>query len=442
MRETIAALCTAPGESGIAIVRISGENAGDLLRAIFRPYQKDCPFENRKLYLGQVWDETGEVDECMAVLMRAPHSYTRENVAELQLHGGAWAANRVLNALFAMGVRPARPGEFTLRAFLNGRVDLSRAEAVMRLIHASGEAAARSALRQLSGGASAFVQQAQDRLIEMLAALEAAIDYPEEVEEQQTAEELAQNALCLADDLESACDEKAARLMDEGLQVALCGLPNAGKSTLLNCLTGEELAIVTPIPGTTRDVVRGEMQLDGVRVRLSDTAGMRQTGDMVEQIGVDRAKKEAQNADVLLLLIDCTAAESKENAALMESLAPMQPVICYTKGDLRPDFVPPVPESLVIHAQTKKGIQPLMDFLKTKVQCAAESPLTMQRHITLAKTAARALRSAAEAFRQALPLELGAVDLHEALSALSAITGAQADEKILDTIFSSFCVGK
>ena len=356
MRDTIAALATAPGEAGIAIVRVSGTEAEKALRALFFPYQKDCPFETHKLYLGRVLYENREIDECMAVLMRGPRSYTRQDVAEFQLHGGAFSASETLRALAAIGVRAAQPGEFTLRAFLNGRVDLSQAEAVMRLISASGARAARAALQQLNGGASSFIKDAQREVLSMISSLEAAIDYPEEIEETLTASQLAGISREIAGKLIGSCDERAAHLIDEGMSVVLCGFPNAGKSTLLNALLEEERAIVTDLPGTTRDIVRGSIQLDGVRVNLFDTAGLREGGDEVERIGVSRALEAEKSADVALLLIDARESEKPENTRLKNSLQCATRLIIYTKADLceRP---PALKENeLLISAHTGYGL--------------------------------------------------------------------------------------
>ena len=440
MHDTIAALATAPGQAGIAIVRVSGTDAEKALRALFFPYQKNCPFESHKLYLGRVMENGRQIDECMAVLMRAPKSYTREDVAEFQLHGGAWAASATLKALSDLGVRSAEPGEFTLRAFLNGRVDLSEAESVMRLIHSSGERAAQAALRQLNGGASSFIAEAQKTLVEMLSSLEAAIDYPDEVEEQETAQTLAEKARALAKKLLSACDERSARMLEEGMNVVLCGSPNAGKSTLLNALLEEERAIVTDIPGTTRDIVRGAIQLDGMRVNLLDTAGVREGADAVEQIGVDRALNAVKQADLVLLLID-SSAENAADERLNALIAERPHLILYTKADLTENISVPG-DAMSISAKTGEG----MDELKKRIAAFAtglgEAPLTERRHMELARSAAQTLLCAADTFENGAPLEFGAVDLHEALDTLAAVTGERVDEKLLDDIFSRFCVGK
>lgn len=442
LHDTIAALATAPGESGIAIVRVSGKDAEQALKALFVPYAKDCPFETHKLYLGKICFEGSDIDECMAVIMRAPKSYTREDVVEFHLHGGAWAAGETLRALNEIGVRPAEPGEFTMRAFLSGRIDLSSAEAVMRLIGANGRKAAQSALRQLSGGSGAFIVGIQKELISLIASLEAAIDYPEEIEEQEAAKDIAEKARVLAQKLQSACDDRAARLMDEGFEVAICGRPNAGKSTLLNALLQEERAIVTDIPGTTRDIVSGSMILNGIKINLKDTAGLRESTDTVEQIGVDRALKASQNADLTLLLIDASKKDEPENLKLLAQFSNTNCRVVYTKSDLCPEPFPLKKNEILISAAQNIHIDELNQLIADEAAVSGDAPLTMQRHITLARRAAQSLISAAQSFESDVPLEFGAVDLHEALNDLARITGEQVDERMLDDIFSRFCVGK
>ena len=441
MRDTIAALATAPGRAGVAIVRVSGTGAFDALKRVFRPAMKDCPFVSHTLYYGHIVSDGEEGDECLAVLMRAPRSYTKEDVAELQIHGGEYAARFALDALERCGVRAAQPGEFTLRAFLNGRVDLSRAEAVMRVVGAEGARAARSAFRQLSGGASRFVLAAQEQLTKMLAALEAALDYPEEIEEAVTREELQSGALRLQTTLLNACDERGARLMDEGLSVVLFGRPNVGKSSLLNALLGEERAIVTDIPGTTRDIVRGHLYLDGVRVNLLDTAGIRESGEAVEAIGVSRARDAVKGADLALFLTEASNPMTAEDEEVLRAVGDVPRLTVYTKRDLVQGETRDA-DALYVSARTGEGLDALKGRLCALVKGAGEAPLTMRRHILLARDAAAALENAARAFAGGVPLEFGAVELHAALDALAGITGDRVDEKLLDEVFSTFCVGK
>ena len=441
MRDTIAACATAPGAAGIAVIRISGPLAEPILNKVFTPRASAARLEHGRLYLGTLHAAGQEIDECMAVVMRAPKSYTRQDVAELQLHGSAYSVNACLNALFSAGARPAEPGEFTLRAYLNGRIDLSQAESVMALIQANNERAGQSALRQLNGGASRFVGEAQADLLSILAQVEAAIDYPEEVDDAVEDAELAARCRALADRLNAAAQERAARLVRDGLHVTLLGPPNAGKSTLLNALLGEDKAIVTDIPGTTRDVLSGAFTLDGYSVTLYDTAGIHETADQIERLGIDRTYRAAAQADAVWWLQDAAHPDPEPlPAVLTGSGLPILKV--YTKSDrLRPGD--PRPEDgVLVSAVTGDGLDELKAALKRMFDQLPDTPLTQQRHILAAQEAAASLNEAADARDAHLSQEFAAVHLHAALDTLGQITGEQTDERLLDEIFSNFCVGK
>ena len=438
--DTICALATAPGEGGIAIVRVSGPESGRALRALFVPARE---FEPRKMYYGHTVFQGETLDECMAVWMPAPKSYTREDVAEFHLHGGAYAAQSVLHALYALGVRAAEPGEFTRRAFMNGRIDLSRAEAVMALISASGARAARAALRQIDGGVSAFIRDAQAELISLLSGAAAAIDYPEEISFEEAAGNLGPRALALADKLDAACDERGARIAREGIEAVLCGRPNVGKSSLLNALARREAAIVTDIPGTTRDVIRADVIIDGLTVHFSDTAGLRESADTIERIGVDRARGAIRGADVVIAVLNAAEPLTAEDQVLLRDTADSPRIIALNQCDrplaLNPkDFDDPV----LLSARTGEGLPALEKRVAAFGAAAGESALTQQRHMALAREAARSLRSAAALCRDGADISLAVIDLQSALQSLGRVTGEQVDEKLLDDIFSRFCVGK
>ncbi len=439
-QDTIAALATAPGEGGIAIVRISGPDSEALLSRLFVPARS---WESHRMYYGHIVDQEQTLDECMAVLMRAPRSYTREDVAEIHLHGGSWAAQSVLNALYRLGARPAGPGEFTRRAFLNGRVDLSRAEAVMALISAEGGRAARAALRQLEGGVSGFVRSAQEELIALLSGAAAAIDYPEEITMEEAASDLEAGARRLADKLEAACDERGARIADHGLEAVLCGRPNVGKSSLLNALARQERAIVTDIPGTTRDIIRADVMIEGLRVHFADTAGLREGSDVIERIGVDRARQAIAGADVVLAVLNASLPLDEEDLGLLEDTRDAPRIIVLNQCDkemiLDPkDFDDPV----VVSAQTGAGLAELEKRVAAFGAGAGESALTQQRHMGLAREAASSLRAAADACTRGEAVDLAVIDLQAALASLGRITGEQVDDKMIDEIFDRFCVGK
>ena len=439
MRDTIAACATAPGAAGIAIVRVSGPLAEPILTRVFTSRASVERLEHARLYLGTLHDGDQPIDECMAVIMRAPKSYTRQDVAELQLHGSAYSVSACLNALTRAGARPAEPGEFTLRAYLNGRIDLSQAESVMALIQANNERAGQSALRQLNGGASRFIGEAQETLLTILARVEAAIDYPEEVDDPAEDAALAEDCRGLAAKLDAAAQERAATLVRDGLHVALLGPPNAGKSTLLNALLGEDKAIVTDIPGTTRDVLSGAFTLDGYAVTLYDTAGIHETADQIERLGIDRTFKTAASADAVWWLSDISAPEEPPEAVLEAGL-PLLKV--YTKADCLPSDASAPRDGIAVSAVTGQGLDALRDWLKGLFARLPDTPLTQQRHILAARGAAQSLREAAGALDSHLSQEFAAVHLHAALDTLGGITGARTDERLLNEIFSNFCVGK
>ncbi len=450
MPDTIAGVATAVGEGGIAIVRISGDRAVDLFSAVFRALKRKPPYPDHLLMYGTVVDAEGSpADEAMGVVMRAPHTYTREDVCELHVHGGYAAATLVMNLLVGHGARPSEPGEFTRRAFMNGRIDLAQAEAVMGIIGARSLAALKSQEALLSGGTSRFLKDAQERLIQLIAGVEAYIDYPEEIDEAEATDSLLDGLEELARDLISAADERSARILRSGLRVALCGSPNTGKSTLFNALLSEERAIVTDVPGTTRDVLEGSFSLGGFQVLLMDTAGIRDSGDVVEQIGVQRARQVIASADVALLVIDATKPLDEGEQELLAADMRCPCAVILNKEDK-----PPVLTVGQISAETKHapvfsisaknatGIRQVLDYLAQYLSRPREEQLTHQRHMALASQAAEKLSQAASSIREGVQLDLIAVDLREALWLLGRITGESVDDKLLDEIFASFCVGK
>ncbi len=450
MPDTIAGIATAMGEGGISIVRISGDDAIRVFSAVFRASGQQLPYSDHLLMHGHIVDREGRtVDEAMGVAMYAPHTYTKEDVCELHTHGGYAAATLVMNLLAESGIRPAEAGEFTRRAFMNGRIDLAQAEAVMGIISARSAAALKSQESLLSGGASRFLKDIQTRLIQLIAGVEAYIDYPEEIEEDEATGALQSGLASLIQTLTAIADERSARILRNGLRVALCGSPNTGKSTLFNALLSEERAIVTDIPGTTRDVLEGSFSLNGFQVLLLDTAGLRASEDLVEQIGVQRARQVIDTADVALLLIDATKPldDSERQLLCMDMRCPC--AVLLNKEDKPPVVTvdqigsacrhAPV---LSISAKNGTGIPQVLAFLAGFLAQPREDMLTHQRHMALARQAADKLSQAAASLDSGTQLDLVAVDLREALWLLGRITGESVDDKLLDEIFSSFCVGK
>ena len=447
--DTIAAIATAPGQGGIGIVRISGPKTEKILRGIFRPagLKETDEWESHRMMYGRITDSGEILDECMAVMMRAPKSYTREDVAEIQSHGGTQVLQRILETVLQHGARMAEAGEFTRRAFMNGRIDLSRAEAVMSLIQARGEQERRAAVRQMAGGTADFVRKASDELYLLQAGLAACIDYPEEISDEEGAGSLREGLERLTGMLRGAVDERSSRLIYDGMQVTLFGIPNAGKSSLLNALIGQEKAIVTAIPGTTRDTVEGEMTLDGIRVHLTDTAGMRDTEDPIERIGVERSERARENADIAMLILDGSREMTAEEREWIRQLNPADAVII-NKSDLPQKTTEETVRSLrdgircmTVSALDSASLQPIRDHLRKSAEIGDRLAVTQPRHLDAVKRAAGHLEDAMKTLEQYTP-DMAATDLQAAQNALSEITGDRADEKLLDRVFSEFCVGK
>ena len=447
---TIAAVATAPGAGGIAIVRVSGDRAEEILKNMFIPAKPRECFESHRLMYGHVAGADGEtLDEVMAVLMRAPSTYTREDVAEIHCHGGAVSAAAVLNRALALGARMAQPGEFTKRAFLNGRIDLAKAEAVMQLIGANGEAAARASVRQLEGGVSGFVKRVSDRLTGVLALLEASTDFPDEIEEEAAAAQVAGDLRDVISEIGARCDGRGARLLREGASIVLAGRPNVGKSSLMNALLNQERAIVTDIPGTTRDVLTERVCIGGVMAELSDTAGQRDTEDPIERIGVDRAKKAMESADVVLIVLDAAAPLDESDGELLKS-ADGRCIVCLNKRDLAPavtvEQIHGMTDAAILEmsAESGQGVPELIDEIARRISVSGEADgmLVARRHIELARDAKESLEEAVAAIGSGMPLDTAAIDIRAALEKLSEITGENATEMVIDRIFSTFCVGK
>ncbi|HEY7984316.1 MAG TPA: tRNA uridine-5-carboxymethylaminomethyl(34) synthesis GTPase MnmE, partial [Ktedonobacterales bacterium] len=474
--DTIAAIATPPGAGGVGIVRISGPRAFAIGRALFRPARGACDGAavppTRVLTYGHVVDAaTGEpVDEVLVAFMRAPHTYTREDVVEVDAHGGPLLLRRILALALAAGARAARPGEMTLRAFLNGRLDLAQAEAVMALIQAESAAGLRLALRQLSGDLSARVQAARAPALEALVRIEAALDFPEdEVPQPDRAALAALTGQAQAGVAALLAGAERGLLLRQGARVAILGRPNVGKSSLLNALVGHDRAIVTPVAGTTRDTIEETATLGGVALHLVDTAGLVESDDPVERIGVERTRAAAATADVALFVLDGSQPLAPADHAAAADLrargfgAPADGTA--VDGAVRPlllvlnkDDLPPAlseaqaralwPAAPLVRTSTRRpeGVRPLQDALAALLgggDAASEDPLVASvRHRDALRRAAEALATAADALAAGIPLDLVALDLRGALEALGEITGETATADLLDRIFAEFCIGK
>ena len=471
--EPVAAIATAPGPGGIAIVRLSGRGAHDLARRLLPP-GRDLPEDRRSFLHGRLRHPlTGDLlDEAIVLAFPAGRSYTGEPVVEFQVHGGRLPARRVLEALGSLGVRPALPGEFTRRAFLSGRIDLTQAEAVADLIGAESERAARAAVEQLEGGLRRQIAPLYDALVALRADVEASLDFGEdEVPDTLLPEALVPRLDALFPSIDALlATGREGRLLREGARVVLAGLPNAGKSSLFNALLAADRAIVSDEPGTTRDLIEETLLLDGIPVRLVDTAGLRDASGAVERQGVLRAEAEIGRADLRLLVIDASApapsvsrsadssAPSVSRAADSSAPSSAPTLLVYNKADLVPDFVPPAPppsgaaRAVAVSALTGAGLDDLRAALREMLGTAdgpaasSASAAVGERHRGLLERARIALTEARAILLPpgAVPFDpvLAAQSLRDAADALGSILGRNVGEDVLDAVFSRFCIGK
>ncbi len=461
--ETIAAIATPLGEGGIGIVRVSGPKAEGILRAVFSPKKPLSRPVSHHLYLGEVKDPNSQapLDHAMACLMKAPRSYTGEDVVELSCHGGPGVMRRVLDAVVRAGARHAAPGEFTKRAFLNGRLDLTQAEAVLDLVRSRTERSHAQALALLTGSLSEKIMEMKDALLQVLAGIEASIDFPEEdVGTPSSAEQMARVesiALEMGALLRTYEEGKVCR---EGALAAFVGRPNVGKSSLLNALLGEERAIVTEIPGTTRDYIEELVNIQGYPVRLLDTAGLWMGRDRAEEEGVRRAKEKFGHADILLLVLDGSEPLHTEDVVAIEETRGRKFVLILNKTDLplaldleKVRSLVPGKEPIIVSAKYGTGLDVLRGGIVSGVmekwerrEDGAEpfhgAVITRERHREDLRKALEAVKGTQDSMRKELSPELIAVDLQLALEALSEIVGETTTEDVLDRIFNEFCVGK
>jgi tRNA modification GTPase len=449
LTDTIAAIATAPGEAGIGIVRVSGVEALTLLTRVFRAAGELAPRSHLMRY-GHLVNAQGELlDEVMAVWFQTPRSYTREDVVEIHSHGGHVAVKQALSLLLNAGARLANAGEMTLRAFLNGRLDLAQAEAVLDIVQARTEVGMQVAMEQLGGALSGEIKAARSSLIEVLAHLTATIDFPEEdVPPQDMTPDLLRVKAQLDILLQNA---DRGILLRNGLRVAIIGKPNVGKSSLLNRLLRTERAIVTAIPGTTRDLVEDSLNLRGIPLVLIDTAGIRETTDVVESIGVERSRSALSQADVVLFVLDRSQPIGEEERTLAGLVGNRAAVVVENKQDLAPDpdetpILPTVPH-VRISALTGEGIDTLEETLwQLAVGGSLNAPdtalITNPRHKQAILQARQHVANAMEGIGAGFPADFVTIDLHAAVNALGEITGETATEDLLDMIFSKFCIGK
>lgn len=449
LKDTIYALSTPLG-NGVAVVRISGKDSLKVLRSCFS-YSGE--YESHKMYYGKMLCQGQSVDEGLAVLFKAPRSYTGEDCAELHCHGSYGAMRQVLKGLSKAGIRQAQPGEFTKRAFLNGKMDLSQAEAVMDLIHANAQAGAKVALEQLEGSLAREVGHLQEVLTDCIAQLEAGIDYPEEDWEEELSRQAEPQIREVLQGIEKLISSGAqGRLLRDGLRIVLIGRPNVGKSSLLNALLGENRAIVSDIPGTTRDLIEECMDWKGLPVWLTDTAGMRRSSDKIEQIGVDLSKKAMEQADLVLLMFDGSQPLGPEDAEIIALSREFPRIGVISKGDLPQVFSEKeLKEQLdcpivCLSARNQQGLEELKDLVREHFDALSprEKPpalVSNRRHLDALEQAGDSLKEALSSLGS-VDLDCLTIDLRSAWRFLGDITGNAAEEKIIERIFSRFCLGK
>ena len=453
--DTIAAISTPLGEAGIGIVRLSGPQALAIARRLFRPQRPRPTWQSHRLYLGHIVDPQGEIiDEVMLTFMGAPYTYTREDVVEINCHSGYGVLRRILDLTLAAGARLARPGEFTLRAFLSGRLDLTQAEAVLEVIRARTETHLQVAAAHLKGGLGQRLARVRQDLLDLLARVEAALDFPEEAGELDPA--LIQAGLKRQQgSLQTlAGSYEAGRLLREGLLVVIAGRPNVGKSSLLNRLLDMERAIVTEIPGTTRDLVEESITLGGVVVRFSDTAGLRPAQDRVEALGIERTRERLRQADLVLYLVDAGAPAAPEDRAGLTEMAGQPGLLVVNKIDLPPRLAEVELAELTawprikISARTGQGIEALKAAIVAQTLSGglrvAGEVITQARHHEHLRQCLTYLGQADDllAGDEKPPWELVALELGSAIHELGQISGEEVGEAILDRIFGQFCLGK
>lgn len=467
--DTIAAIATAVSDSGIGIIRISGSDALLVADKVYRSpknQKKLSQAASHTIHYGYIYDEDELIDEVMVAVMRSPHSYTTEDTVEINCHGGILVMNRILETVLHYGARLAQPGEFTKRAFLNGRIDLSKAEAVMDLIHSKNEFAMKASANQLKGSVSAKVRSLREDILYEIAFIESALDDPEHISLEGYPDKLMAKTRGLSQELKKLIDSADnGKMLKDGIRTVILGKPNAGKSSLLNVLVGEDKAIVTSVAGTTRDVLEESIKLHGIGLNMIDTAGIRDTEDEVEKIGVEKARKYANQADLVIYVVDSSRELDENDEEIIELIRDKKVIVLLNKTDLEPvvteeqikDKFREIYEgeekhddSLhVIRTSTKdntgidefeKTIQDM--FFAGRIAVNDEIYITNQRHKEALVEAYDSLKMVQKSLEDEMPEDFYSIDLMSAYAALGRIIGEEVGEDLVNEIFSKFCMGK
>ncbi len=455
--DTIAAISTPLNSSGIGIVRISGDKAVMIADKVFKKKGngKLSDAASHTIHYGHIWDETGMIDEVLVMLMRGPRTFTAEDTVEINCHGGVYVMKRVLQALLRNGAVMAAPGEFTKRAFLNGRIDLSQAEAVMDLIQSQNSYAMEASLSQLGGEISTVIHELREKIIFEIAYIESALDDPEHISLENYGDNLREKASELLITCEKLKNSfKNGRIIREGINTVILGRPNAGKSSVMNRMLGEERAIVTDIAGTTRDTLEEAVNLDGFTLNMIDTAGIHETEDKVEKIGIERALSSAQKADLILYIIDSTEGVSEEDINLLQKLQEKPIILLWNKTDRssekelnREKLTDLVSQIIKFSAITGEGLSELIDLLKQMfydgdISVKHQLYITNERHYDALIQTIDSLKLVIDSIDQGLPEDFYSIDLMNAYSSLGLIIGESVEDDLVNEIFAKFCMGK
>lgn len=455
--DTIAAISTPPGEGAIAIIRVSGDQAVEIGDRLYRGKNKLQAVESHTIHYGHLYqpEQDVKIEEVMVSVLRAPRTFTREDMIEINVHGGVVSADRILQLVLSQGARLAEPGEFTKRAFLNGRIDLSQAEGVMDMIRAKTDRAMNVAMKQVEGRLAGQIKRLRQQLLEGIASVEVNIDYPEYDADAVTLQHLLEQIHAVDREIDELLQTaKQGRILREGLATAIIGRPNVGKSSLLNTLVQDARAIVTDIPGTTRDVLEEYVNVNGVPLRLIDTAGIRETEDVVERIGVERSRQALQDAELILLVFNANEPLTKEDQALIEASRGFETIVVLNKMDLErrldreqlTEWIGDVPVITTSFLQ-EEGINELEQaisqrFFHEGVEAVEMNYVSNTRHIALLNQAKASIAEAKSAAEAMMPVDMVQIDVTRAWEQLGEIVGETAPDQLIDQLFSQFCLGK
>ncbi|HCC03328.1 MAG TPA: tRNA uridine-5-carboxymethylaminomethyl(34) synthesis GTPase MnmE [Clostridiales bacterium] len=453
---TIASISTAPGIGGIGIIRMSGEKCFEILNKIFYP-KNNYNIEDIKGYTikyGHIKENEKTIDEVLVSFFKAPHSYTAENMCEINSHGGIVVMRRILDLCLKNGAELAQPGEFTKRAFLNGRMDLSQAEAVIDIINAKSDIEAKEGIKQLEGFLAQEIVKIKQKILDLMTSIEVSIDYPEYDVDELLDNEISEKLESIKNELQKL--EKSfynGKVIKEGIKTAIIGKPNAGKSSLLNAILKEDRAIVTEYEGTTRDTIEEFVNINGIPLKLIDTAGIRDTENEIEKIGIEKSKKIAKEADLCIVIIDSSKNIEKEDEEILKSVDCNKSIVVLNKSDLgsvidkTTELINKFKYVINISALKRDGINDLYDtinkmFNLNEINLDNEIIITNERHRNIIKKAINNVEKAEESLKNGMPIDIVAISIKDILSNLGEITGDEASEEIIDEIFARFCLGK